>query len=146
MCKRRRIWFALIALVGVALAAYFEPTNCVRGWLRGEAFYDGRPTSYWAAEIQRWDTLFEVAGGAPHDQYCKYSRRHGWPRWLEYSLPAPEWPKLLDGDPDGLPVLLELADHPDWNVQEWVRVGMRRIQHPGKEDKGPWRYCGIPDT
>ena len=30
----------------VLFAVYLEPTHCVRGWLRGEAFYDGRPTSY----------------------------------------------------------------------------------------------------
>jgi hypothetical protein len=145
MWKRRRTWLLLATLIGVALAVYFEPTHCVRGWLWGEAFFEGRPTSYWADEIQQWDTVSDVAGGAPHDQYCTYSRRR-WPRCLEQFLPAAEWPRLFDGDADGLPVLLELPDHPDWDVQEWVRVGMRRIQHPTKEDKGPWRYCGIPDT
>jgi hypothetical protein len=35
MCKRRWLWLLLVALTGVALAAYFEPTHCVRGWLWG---------------------------------------------------------------------------------------------------------------
>jgi hypothetical protein len=52
MCKRRWPWLLLVALLGVALAVYFEPSHCVRGWLRGEAFYDGRPTSYWRGVIQ----------------------------------------------------------------------------------------------
>lgn len=47
MWKRCRYWLLLVALLGVALAVYFEPTRCVRGWLWGEAFFDGRPTSYW---------------------------------------------------------------------------------------------------
>ena len=45
MWKRRRTWLVLAALSCVALAVYFEPTRCVRGWLWGEAFFDGRPTS-----------------------------------------------------------------------------------------------------
>jgi hypothetical protein len=47
MWKRRRTWILLVALTSVALAVYFEPSHCVRGWLWGEAFFDGRPTSYW---------------------------------------------------------------------------------------------------
>lgn len=53
MWKRCRYWFLLIALIGIALAVYFEPTRCVRGWLWGEAFFDGRPTSYWRDLVQR---------------------------------------------------------------------------------------------
>src|SRR5215470_10920263 len=45
----------LTALTFVALAVYFEPTYCVRGWLRDEAFYEGRPTSYWKDELERWE-------------------------------------------------------------------------------------------
>jgi hypothetical protein len=40
-------------LLGVA--AWFEPTCVVRGWLCGEAFYQGRPTSYWSRELGRWE-------------------------------------------------------------------------------------------
>jgi hypothetical protein len=53
MWKRKRTWFSLIALVGIALAVYFEPTHCVRGWLWGEAFFDGRPTSWWRGVVER---------------------------------------------------------------------------------------------
>lgn len=53
MWTRRRTWLLLAALVGVALAVYFEPTHCVRGWLRGEAFFDGRPTSWWRGVVER---------------------------------------------------------------------------------------------
>ena len=51
MWQRRRTWILLLALTGVLLAVYFEPTHCVRGWLWGEAFFDGRPTSYWRSVI-----------------------------------------------------------------------------------------------
>jgi hypothetical protein len=49
----RKRWLLPIALIPVALAVYFEPTHSVRGWLHGEAFYDGRPTSYWRDIVER---------------------------------------------------------------------------------------------
>jgi hypothetical protein len=51
---RRRLLVAG-GLLLLALAAWFEPTGVVRGWLRGEAFYDGRPTNYWSRELGRWE-------------------------------------------------------------------------------------------
>jgi hypothetical protein len=52
MSKRCRTWLLLIALTSVALVVYFEPSHCVRGWLWGEAFFDGRPTSYWRVVVE----------------------------------------------------------------------------------------------
>src|SRR5262245_13052199 len=34
---------------------YFEPTCCVRGTLWGEAFFEGRPTTYWRSELEHWE-------------------------------------------------------------------------------------------
>src|SRR6266571_4462620 len=39
----------------VLVVVYFEPTYCVRGKLWGEAFFEGRPTSYWRAELAQWN-------------------------------------------------------------------------------------------
>ena len=60
MKKRfRRILLALVVL-GVAAAVLFElETHVLRGWLRGEAFFDGRPTSYWRAATHAWIARFE---------------------------------------------------------------------------------------
>jgi hypothetical protein len=54
--KRRRL-VRLLALLAVlaALTVWLEPTRVVWGWLRGEAFYQGRPTSYWAERIRPWE-------------------------------------------------------------------------------------------
>src|SRR5262245_31316013 len=38
----------------VLTVIYFEPTYGVRGVLWREAFYEGKPTSYWRDEIDRW--------------------------------------------------------------------------------------------
>lgn len=52
-----------IGLVGATIAGWFEPTGVARGWLRGEAFYEGRPTNYWSRELARWeysDSVFSL--------------------------------------------------------------------------------------
>ena len=54
-CKLR--WL-LILVILTAFAVWLEPTRVVWGWLRREAFYDGRPTSYWASELERWGAVF----------------------------------------------------------------------------------------
>lgn len=42
-------------LIGIlALVVCLEPTRVTWGWLRGEAFYEGRPTSYWRGELERF--------------------------------------------------------------------------------------------
>ena len=58
-------WFrrALIAivLVGLTLGVLYElATHVGRGWLRGEAFYEGRPTSYWRGRCDEWLERFDT--------------------------------------------------------------------------------------
>ena len=54
LSQRRKLLLAGGTLVVLGLGAWFEPTCVVKGWLRGEAFYQGRPTSYWSRELSRW--------------------------------------------------------------------------------------------
>jgi hypothetical protein len=49
--KRRVLRWSLILAIVVAFAVWLEPTRVVWGWLRGEAFYQGRPTSWWRAQL-----------------------------------------------------------------------------------------------
>src|SRR5271165_4654953 len=55
MIKRRWLWFGLMILFLIN-GLFLLPL--VRwqlvGWVKGEAFYMGQPTSYWAAELQQW--------------------------------------------------------------------------------------------
>ena len=56
--RRKRLWICLALLtITLAVVCWFEPTGVVRGWLRGEAFYQGRPTNYWSRELERWNRL-----------------------------------------------------------------------------------------
>jgi hypothetical protein len=59
---RRRFWLfiASVSLAGIAAFGLYEySTHVGRGWLRGEAFYQGRPTSYWAFRCDAWLDRFE---------------------------------------------------------------------------------------
>ncbi len=54
----------VVVLIGLTLAGVYEyRTHVGRGWVRGEAFFDGRPTSYWSAQVNRWAKRFQ----APED-------------------------------------------------------------------------------
>jgi hypothetical protein len=59
MTKRRLIRWLLILAVFGAFALWLEPTRVVWGWLRGEAFYQGRPTSYWRDKCDEWIERFD---------------------------------------------------------------------------------------
>ena len=54
MTKRCTLWAALGETAVFLLAVWFEPTYIVRGTLRNEAFYDGKPTSWWRRELNQW--------------------------------------------------------------------------------------------
>ena len=54
MSKRKRILIGLIEAAVLLSAIYIEPTHVVRGTLWGEAFFEGKPTSWWRAELERW--------------------------------------------------------------------------------------------
>jgi hypothetical protein len=140
MTKRRWIRWSLILLILAAFAVWLEPTRVVWGWLRGEAFYQGRPTSYWARQIEPWDSCCAVGfrGGiwrwsVVYEYVPKVSALH---RWLSkyVSLPRPTWPAVLDSDAESAPVLHELLAHPTALVEKWAIVGIERMN---TREKGP---------
>src|SRR5262245_26768287 len=53
MTKRRLLRWSLLLVILAAVAVWLEPTRVVWDWLRGEAFYQGRPTSWWRSELGR---------------------------------------------------------------------------------------------
>lgn len=53
--KRRNVWMCLMLLL-VAVSFMLPAVHWrVIEWAKGEAFYQGRPTSYWKSESQQWD-------------------------------------------------------------------------------------------
>jgi hypothetical protein len=116
MIKQRLIRWSLILVILAAFAVWLEPTRVVWGWLRGEAFYQGRPTSWWHKELDKWH----------YSQYATFSNgrmrvtRKSWYRepnlfqrhFPKYFQENPAHFPLPDGDPASRAVLTELM-HPD---------------------------------
>jgi len=133
MTKRRLIRWSLILAILAAFAVWLEPTRVVWGWLRGEAFYQGRPTSWWARQIEPWDSYCCVGGGGgllSWTSIYQYAPTTGaahrsLSRYVKLSEPA--WPAVLDGDAESLLVLRELLNHPTHHVRQWAKVGVERI-------------------
>jgi hypothetical protein len=117
MTKRRLLRWSLILLILAAFAVWLEPTRVVWGWLRGEAFYQGRPTSWWREELNRWNYSQGAAflGGqmhfAPKSWYREpnFFQRH-FPRYFQEN---PAHFPLPDGDPASQAMLMELMRYPD---------------------------------
>ena len=122
MPKRRivLILMGLAALAGVMF--WLHQTRLAVGWLRGEAFYQGRPTSYWAAELEDWDMMEYHALG--EGRVCRHvvtiSRREPGlftELWQKLSGQGEDRPPLFSGDPAAEPVLRELCDSPSEEVR-----------------------------
>src|SRR6476620_4468884 len=106
--RRRLLFFALLVLVAAAVLIGLESQCLVTGWLRGEAFYQGRPTSYWAREIGQWRVSVHTSDhDGPTGQCTSYVFECAmWEpttteRYLQRIFGRKEatWPSLLDGDP-----------------------------------------------
>src|ERR1043166_149159 len=53
MKRRWKLWLSLLILAGSLFALPAVHWRVI-GWVRGEAFYQGRPTSYWSMECSQW--------------------------------------------------------------------------------------------
>jgi hypothetical protein len=127
----------LIGMVAIGLVyggLYEYATHVGRGWLRGEAFYEGRPTSYWQARIHGWMDRFDTPDKAV--EYASLSIQFTGIAFFPTKGPRPTlWGKLRLWKPglrfipdDGLPpsvlfcdadaesVLCELENEPEFET------------------------------
>jgi hypothetical protein len=157
--KRRWLVRLLVLVILAAFIVWLEPTRVIWGWLRGEAFYQGRPTSYWENEIGRWQSRtcakgyyeLPVLPGSPRlylvVETAHYQRTKPWDRFIDSEGygPAP-WPKLLDGDPAGRPVLQDLLNSASPHVREWAEAGLRRHRDQNRGPEKIWTVWLLPRT
>jgi len=96
--KKRTLWLCLvpILLVSLVVVALLEPNRIVRGFFAGEAFFRGRPTSYWREVL----------------------RKHG----RAGNIPRETAVQFMDGPP-AFPVLRACASDPDPLVR-WPAIGL----------------------
>ena len=89
--KRRWLYRLLVLLALAGFVVWLEPTRVAWGWLRGEAFFHGRPTSYWRHKCDEWMARFD-----DHDFFTLTT-------WLlPFEIPADPGLRRF-GIPDDLP-------------------------------------------
>jgi hypothetical protein len=135
--KRRWLTRVLVFAILAAFAVWLEPTRVVWGWLRGEAFCQGRPTSYWRAELGRWEKT--VGYGMGPTRFEIWTRDAHWlENWfLERTMPESEGPPQPMGanvGVDALAVLRELVNDESPRVRQ---VAVWRLEMLEAEDGAP---------
>jgi HEAT repeat protein len=101
--RRWRPWIPLAVLVIVGLLLIPAVHWRLIGWAKGEAFYQGRPTSWWERAVVRWQ---------------KNVRREAVPSILQ------------DTDPETIPVHIELSQSSNYNVRSQATVSLRGAFEP----------------
>jgi hypothetical protein len=135
--KRRLVLFlgAFEALL-VLVAVYFEPGYGVRGLLWGEAFFEGRSTSYWNHELEHWQ-VFSIDWGflvdPPQELTLRSFQREPstLDRWRARYFPnkvavyaSYSGPRILRGGEAARPVLEELLKVGSPKVCGLARIGL----------------------
>jgi hypothetical protein len=132
------------------------PRLVLWGFLRGEAFYKGRPVCWWSEELQQWSPSFQPMNSISYQDYLKIAGllshdepdppfldvdvdRTTWVRGPRYSgKRANKWlskfikskdPQLpfQSGDPKAVPVLRALLRDENLMVLRIAMTGIRRV-------------------
>jgi hypothetical protein len=104
-------------IIGVAfLVLWLDPTRVLWGGLRGEAFFQGRPTSYWRWELIESRKCVVPMGSIPVIQPpdTTINRFRTWVGIEPTYLAAPA---VTKGDIEAIPVLVELLNDVDEDVR-----------------------------
>jgi hypothetical protein len=118
MITRRRLCLCLcltLLLVALLPAVHWR----LIGWVKGEAFYQGRPTSWWSREV---DNLTKPSW---IDQYLGRANRD------EAEL------ALVTRDREAIPVLIELLHDSSRDVRLFAVEGLFYFGHEAKSAVGP---------
>jgi hypothetical protein len=132
MRSRSFFVFASLAVSGLALIALVlnsahKPVG---------SLYRGLATSEWQREIGSWDVGSPSCGVGGYalwvwhrpSTFAKVCDFLGIPYWQnQCTLP------LVEGDPEAIPVLMELFDSPDPKARRIAIEGIRRIGDPAKQ-------------
>jgi hypothetical protein len=133
MKPRCRFWLGLSFLV-ILGAAFVHPGVYwpVVGWVRGEAFYKGRPTSYWHGQLNHYEELFALISSDWYLIECQPIASAQWLRSFFGVKADHQGYALLDGDPQALRVLLEMVQYSDFKAR---RVAVTGLGYVGPQAK-----------
>lgn len=118
MKRRWKLWLGLVLLL-VAGAAFMYPSIYwpVTGWAKGEAFYQGRPTSWWRGKLV--SSLSQPGGRSVLNSWLGMIHK---PWGLEVDAFEEVFLALVS-DPSAVPVLIALLEDPDtWVVYQAISM------------------------
>jgi hypothetical protein len=106
------------------------------GWAEREAFYRGQPTSYWQQECENWLPLLSASSGRADVTWVR--RRPEWEQRFAHliglSVSSYVNVPLVDGDPESVPVLLELLQRTSNNrVRIVALTGLEHVGPPARD-------------
>jgi hypothetical protein len=127
MTTRTLILCAATEALALLAAVYFEPSCAVRGHLHGEAFFDGRSTSWWRRELGHWEVQHWGWGNPGYFYFRKPTRFEDWlePLTGKNANPLGDRPRLLSGNAEAVPVLRALLDDPSPEIRRFARIGLK---------------------
>ncbi len=141
MARRRLVRVGGLLLLAALVVALLLPDVRWPLWgaLRHEPFYNGKPASYWCAELRGYrimfcancpETPFEPR---PPDEGCG-SQAVRWLYWRVFKKRPDPRPTaaILHGDPAALPVLEALLQDDDHVTRELAILGMVYIGPPAR--------------
>ena len=127
--KRKVRWILLLLIAFAAFVVWLEPTRVVWGWLCGEEFYRGRPTSYWRRQFLQWEKVPIPVLDSPRPAHWRWN-----PSWMSQKLEDKKGyttdfplPFGKDVDPAAAPLLRELLDDPSPVVRDVARACLERL-------------------
>jgi hypothetical protein len=132
--KRRVLLILCAAMVAAVIAVFYQ--SALIGWWRGEAKYKGRYTNSWRAELRSYDSI--AIGDLGCVDWIFVRRTSRLEDWLAKVMPGSS-PKvhppapLQDGDPEAIPVLVELLTSPERIVRIMAAAGLEQIGSPAQE-------------
>ena len=131
--------FGILATLAIALVlmliASWRRSNII-GYLRHESIYQGRYTNFWSADLRGW----EVTATASFNGFCSRFRdpkESFWSEWLPRWIKPSQQPSfkehpLMQGDPEALPVLLELLRDPSRDIRLIAAEAIGKLHPPPK--------------
>jgi hypothetical protein len=126
MTRRRLLLGLVLPLLAGSTLSLPAVHGRLIGWARGQAFFEGRPTSWWEREIRTaYGLALSDEHGVPYRWYVRKPPPSTWESFTSLLLGYPSMdtqdPSLTDGDPKALPVLVELIRSPHAKAR-WVAV------------------------
>jgi hypothetical protein len=155
MKRRHLLWAALAFFLLAAIFLFPASRWRIIGWIKGESFYRGRPTSYWREEILFYhhvpldksflETIFGGIFGPPQREPLEEPFWGNEPFWITQGGP---WGEHYQ-DPASLWVVLELLE--DQNVlvagTAWKNLRSMQMSRPRREATIPivTKFLGHPN-